>query len=662
MPLQGFGQGYLQGQSVANDRQKIQMAAEAQERLFAARDAVNTANKDLEEFRQQTAQVVDGLQQELDNNRADFQMLKLERAASSMLGGNLSDIKDTFNNQDLRELYLNDNGIKDFFGNTSGLSAVRTYNPNDEEERRAYERYIKDKYGEGADTSDTKALSDKDVYTYQMADGTVQVYDRTAVARALGLGAESSSIRQMIEDQDKIDEDLMKKEGVIRQEVSDEELKKRESALTAAQQKLAAEDSSYKAPGAGSKDPFEAAKQYAGAVKDLVSGGATLESAVKGISAITGIPFTTDMFKEAGLSPKEESELATAALARATQQLEIGDSPVNVALDYFESTGKVLNLAGLTNKAEQNYQLNEAELNKSQAATAKLYADIAKAGTPDAEEAIYLKAAMDGGYEGDQAKLAAQGLKDGSFILAPDKDGKIVAIPKPKQEFSTQAGVKQAEEAISGFEAELEGTEFNWDNFDKWTPELKRKAAHAENIYAENLKHGKRLSEREERELTTIAKRYSLQSRFLAIANEDTRGIDDDIRNTVFSYFDDASGEVEVRANKLNEFAALLVATSFNDRTSKVLIDEVKRIYGADFGKGFSGVLQSTIDALQTDRVALESMLDNSGNSIERARIQGRINAIDNGISFAKNKFNIEVNTGINTTEDNSDKVEKGNI
>lgn len=418
MPVQGFGQGYLQGQAAANDRERIQMAAEAQQRLFKARDAVNTASDDLMAFRQQTAEVVDGLQQELDNNRADFQMLKLERAASSMLGGDIRDIRDTFNNPDLKELYLNDDGIKDFFSNSSGLAGVRTYNPNDEDERRAYDRYIKEKYGEGADTSDTKALSDNDVYTYQMVDGSVQVYDRTAVARALGLGAESSSIRQMIEDQDKIDEDLMKKEGIIRQEVSDEELKKRQSALTAAQQKLAAEDTSYKPPEADK--PLTAIEQAnltkvllqnEKLAQEIKAAGKDPADLVKDLPVLAKFAKTEEdlsalLFNSGDYTQEQADTIAANSFPAIKEDRELGQRETKAGIGKTESDTKLSDAkaAALAKEGTSEEETKEYMLKLGRAYGASKGAD-----TSDDNAAIQLaeKAAKEGGFINDKGEYVS---------------------------------------------------------------------------------------------------------------------------------------------------------------------------------------------------------------------------------------------------------------
>ena len=71
------------------------------------------------------------------------------------------------------------------------------------------------------------------------------------------------------------------------------------------------------------------------------------------------------MFKEAGLSPKEESDLATAALNRVVQRIELGDDIETIAADYKSETGKVLNVDNLEDKAELAANMSQAELDKA---------------------------------------------------------------------------------------------------------------------------------------------------------------------------------------------------------------------------------------------------------------------------------------------------------
>ena len=253
MPVQGFGESYLQGQSLANERRKVQLAAEKQERLNLFQDKVVDANERVNEIAAGAAQAISGLEERLGESNTRFQMLQLKEAASGMLGGDLSSLSDAFQDPELKEVFMQDDGIKDFFDNQSGLVGVRPYNPNNPEEVKAHDRYIED-IGGGTPDFDATAV-DENIFTYQMADGSVSVYDRTAVARALGLGAEFTSIRNKIEEQDKIDEDLMKrktdilnqeKQQIVSQTRPDLAQAKRD--LLTAQQNLAAVDTSYKAP------------------------------------------------------------------------------------------------------------------------------------------------------------------------------------------------------------------------------------------------------------------------------------------------------------------------------------------------------------------------------------------------------------------------------
>ena len=595
MPVQGFGEGYLQSQSIANERKKIQMAAESQQRLFAARDAVHSSNEDLEVFRQQTAQVVEGLQQELDNNRADFQMLKLEKAATSMLGGDLSHIRDTFHNQDLKEIYMHDDGIKDFFGNNSGLASVRTYNPNDPEEKKAYDQYIKD-IGGGTPDFDASSIGEN-VYTYEMADGSIQVYDRTAIARALGLGAESSSIRQMIEAQDKIDEDLMNKQTTLDKDKTTLESGKKEIIEKG------------KEGAAELQEKADAAKRNL-AIEDPQGALAQaqidkIEAETLGLGGTDGVAVLTDVKKilptvnsggelyDAIIS-KHPTANFTEDQANTMYQRELGDRKAKLAEG---KSGAELNkfYAGIARKQKWNFEgltLPEDET------------------------------------EADQVIGAAIQRQIGNTIdLSFDAKGELSLVRKQRKPFESEVNrglLAPVVEDINKISAKNQGKGFSeWDEADR-------------NQYLDLYDKGTSFDKNQFPPLTT-EERQALDTnnqlvaginRFVERANEvgdlqDVKGIKADIKNFFAQYQSAQSLSPDERGARVAalqlDFTALISAASLanNGRLPKWVYDELRDIQASTPGTDISAALEGAI--AQMENVAIKaSTRATSGGRLSR--------------------------------------------
>ena len=426
MPIEGFGEGFLQGSQIANERKRIQLAADKQKRLNLFQDKVIDANERVNEVAAGAAQAISSLEEELGENKSKFQMLQLKEAANGMLGGDLSSMMDALQDPELKEVFMIDDGIKDFFDNQSGLVDVRPYNPNNPEEVKAHNRYIEDI---GGGTPDFDATSiDENIYTYKMGDGSVVVYDRTAVARALGLGAEFTSIRNKIEEQDKIDEDLMKRKEALKESKSILESGKKEITsaakpdleqakrdLLTAQQNLAAVDTSYQVPeGTTPLDQATLANkllQNEKLIQDIENSGvkdpADLISSLPTLAKFVQTEEQlSQLFQVAGATEEAANSLAKSAFPAIKEDRELGKRETEAGIGKTESDTKLSDAktAALAKEGTSEKETQEYMLKLGRAYGASKGAD-----TSDDNAAIQLaeKAAKEGGFINEKGEYVS---------------------------------------------------------------------------------------------------------------------------------------------------------------------------------------------------------------------------------------------------------------
>ena len=578
MPVQGFAQGYAQAQAINTDRERLQLEAEEQARLFSARDSVIEKEDALFQFQQRSAEVTEGLQMEIDEGRANLIMYKLKGIGLGVLGGDLSDFNDNKKDRDIKELFLNDSGIQEFFNNPSGLANIRRFNKDDPEDIREYEKYLQ---GRGAGTADfDPSAFDDDVLVYEMGDGTIQVYDRTALPRALGLGEEFSSIRHMIEDRDKLDAQLLagkeqQEKDIATLEAGKKEVQEKAGKLESeleAEKALAEKKLAVESPQGGlaqvQRDKIEA--ETLG-----LSGGADGVAVLTDVKKILPTVNSSTELYDAIISTHPQANF-TEAQADTLYQRELGERKAKLA----EGRSK-------------------AELNE-------FYGSIALRQGWNTEGLDLPKDET----EAKQVLGAAVQRQIGNTVdLVYDDKGNLSIKRKVRKPFESEVNralLAPVAEKLSTIETKNTGKPFSeWDEADR-------------NQYLDSYDKATSFDARqfpelstEERQALDFTKRLSAATnrftdRVSAIKDpEDAKGIIPDFKNFINQYRSakDLSPEergARVAARQL-DFFALLSAASLNNngRMPQWIYDTLRDIQGTTFGTDISAALEGAIAQIE---------------------------------------------------------------
>ena len=534
MPVLGLGAGIAQGQQVANQTRQVQMQAERDRRLFEARD---TATQSLD-VQAEIDRVATELNERANAITADWNIGELKKVGLSMLDGDLSELNDSFNIPALKELYLNDNGIKARFG--GGIQSVTPYNSNNPQEVAALKKYMQEVYG--SDTNDEVDTSK--LLTYKRdGDGEVVVDDNTALVRALGLAPESTKIRQILGERDEIEAKQQERLEALKtlqtgQEEAagaSEEAKKK---AQLAQQKLAIEEGKYKPD--GTADPVKTAKDAATAYKALRDSGASPET-VASIMSNFGVDVNQPEIKKQ-MDAEYESTLSGTAEERSKHLLNI--------------------------------------------------AKIQELGNDKAQMAAYNEIGDKSGYGKNSGALVKDLIDTGKYGIGDDK--KLFQFtPKADKD----PVFKQKIEEMQGAETELNNLMGDDTSFSDLDPNRQQQFRSLRDQYA--VAAGiPPLAGDAQSDISFGYRFIEALNRFSKGADGSVRGVIDDMRNLVSEYTPTASPERR-RAIQLN-LAALLGAVRLDDdRTPKFVYDEMRSQLGAEFGKSFPTVVEGAISALE---------------------------------------------------------------
>ena len=247
MPIQGFGEGYLQGENLANERKRIQLQAEAQNRQLALRERTQERQFDAQDAYLESHERLSALEaeaqriSELDSN---IKIKELVAVGKDLLNGSTDEFNDT--KRDLLELYSSNDAVMDRFG--GALEDIRPYNPNDPNDKEAMDKYIQENFKDSPPTD-----LEKNVLVYKTSTGLV-VDTRSAFSQAFGLDQESALIRRKV----------------------DEELEEARRQHEAAKEALKVKDPSYTGEDKG-KSPADIATGAANAYKKLIDSKADPE-------------------------------------------------------------------------------------------------------------------------------------------------------------------------------------------------------------------------------------------------------------------------------------------------------------------------------------------------------------------------------------------------